>query len=309
MMTRTKGAAFTMVELMVVIAIIALLATIAFPTFAKILSAGAEAQAYNLMASQIMSARALAISNGDYAALYCGLADPYSNQGLNRGAFYTQVMDYRLMRYNQPARAFWTATGYQPQRMPARIAFGRMDQGFVDAATGSFNGSALAPAAPGELKLWTDPTYMFTQFGVIFSANGTVLTHIEPYYGGGNFSICPPGYHGNTEGNLFFSPPFGNHGAEGLFFDGQMRWYSNNYSVPPDPLPADQRAGKKNLFDGWAGLADPMISGGRPGVTSMVMFDFSKFELLDGANRATYLNENAMFLPINIHTGQLYPRP
>jgi prepilin-type N-terminal cleavage/methylation domain-containing protein len=309
MMARIKGGAFTMIELMVVIAIIALLATIAFPTFAKILSAGAEAQAYNLMASQIMSARALAISNGDYAALYCGLADPYSNQGLNRGAFYTQVMDYRLMRYNLPARAFWTATGYQPQRMPARIAFGRMDQGFVDAATGSFNGTSLAPAAPGELRLWTDPTYMFTQFGVIFSANGTVLTHIEPHIvtGKENFGL-PVNYHGNAEGNLFFSPPFGNHGPESIFFHDQLQW-PGGFGGTPVGLPADQRAGKKNLFDGWVGLADPTVAGGRPGVTAMVMFDFSKFELLDGANRATYLNENAMFLPINIHTGQLYPRP
>lgn len=48
------------------------------------------------------------------------------------------------------------------------------------------------------------------------------------------------------------------------------------------------------------------LNGGECPTTAMTLFDYA--ELIKSDNRLTHLNENAQYLPVNVHTGQLFPR-
>ena len=65
--------------------------------------------------------------------------------------------------------------------------------------------------------------------------------------------------------------------------------------------------GNKKLWDG--NIANDSGAGERP-ITAMTLFDSSEVEkvLNNGADPATYLNNNKQLLPINVHTGQFFPR-
>ena len=56
-----------MVELIVVIGVIVLLASISLPSIATLFTSGSEAQAYNLFQAQLAAARALAVREGTSA--------------------------------------------------------------------------------------------------------------------------------------------------------------------------------------------------------------------------------------------------
>ena len=70
-----KRIGFTLIELMVVLAIISLLAGIAIPTLAKLFGAGAAEEAHNILSAQLSAARALAVGKGTYAGVHIQLAD------------------------------------------------------------------------------------------------------------------------------------------------------------------------------------------------------------------------------------------
>ncbi|RKY25443.1 MAG: hypothetical protein DRP83_06200, partial [Planctomycetota bacterium] len=44
------------------------------------------------------------------------------------------------------------------------------------------------------------------------------------------------------------------------------------------------------------------------GATAITMFDYRELNLRSAAERIIYLNESGQFLPINVYTGQLFPR-
>ncbi|MDP6546030.1 MAG: prepilin-type N-terminal cleavage/methylation domain-containing protein [Phycisphaerae bacterium] len=46
----------------------------------------------------------------------------------------------------------------------------------------------------------------------------------------------------------------------------------------------------------------------KPGVTAFTMFDYLELLKRESAARINYLNENGQFLPVNMHTGQLFDR-
>ena len=47
---------------------------------------------------------------------------------------------------------------------------------------------------------------------------------------------------------------------------------------------------------------------GKPGSSAMTVFHYGQYLARSAADRQTYLNQNGQFLPVNVHTGQLYPR-
>jgi Tfp pilus assembly protein FimT len=61
--------------MLVVISMIALIAGITLPSIVRLFRAGAEEQAYNILAAQLTSARALAVREGTYAGVHIQRAD------------------------------------------------------------------------------------------------------------------------------------------------------------------------------------------------------------------------------------------
>jgi len=59
-------------------------------------------------------------------------------------------------------------------------------------------------------------------------------------------------------------------------------------------------------------LWDPNVANkggaGETGMTAVTLFDYKQFAVRDAAARVTYLNDYGQFIPVNVHTGQLYPR-
>jgi prepilin-type N-terminal cleavage/methylation domain-containing protein len=47
---------------------------------------------------------------------------------------------------------------------------------------------------------------------------------------------------------------------------------------------------------------------GEPATTAVTMFEYTGFKAADAAGKVAYLNESGQFLPINVYTGQLFPR-
>ena len=227
---------FTLTELLVVIAIIVLVAAVALPTVIGLFSAGADAQAHNVIAAQLAYARALAIQNNTYAGVHVQMAD---NLDFEETCYAAVVI------YNQSAGTFSLATGCKPQRIPGSIAFGQLR------GTGSptfVSGASYVNLTDGNLP-------DFTAFTVVFSPSGQVVTSVA----GSNVSF--------TNDSLFAA-------------------------VKPD-------SGDTQLW---------INPGGEPAATAITMFDYRELNLRSAAERITYLNESGQFLPINVYTGQLFPR-
>jgi hypothetical protein len=62
------------------------------------------------------------------------------------------------------------------------------------------------------------------------------------------------------------------------------------------------------MFNGTTQLWDFGLANGRDGVTAFTMFDYLEVMKREGTDRATYLDENGQFMPVNMHTGQLFDR-
>lgn len=142
---------FTMLELMFVCGIIALVATLIIPSILSIFNAGADAQAYNILASQVAAARAVAIQNATYAALHVQQADD------GTGACYAAVM-----ALDPNYGKFYLASGYAPVRMPGGIVFGEVNANCIS-TTGQYFYDATHQGL-------TDPN--FTTFTFIFTPQG-----------------------------------------------------------------------------------------------------------------------------------------
>jgi prepilin-type N-terminal cleavage/methylation domain-containing protein len=150
--------AFTLIELLVVISIILLLATVALPSIVKLFTAGSESQAFNILAAQVLAARAQAIQKSTYAAVHIQRADP--NSPSNSPGAYAAVMILA------PNGLFHLAPGYQPRRMPGMIAFGELSDDFVDFDTGMYN--FIGGTADD-----------FTSLTIVFAANGSIVRDVN----------------------------------------------------------------------------------------------------------------------------------
>lgn len=55
-------------------------------------------------------------------------------------------------------------------------------------------------------------------------------------------------------------------------------------------------------------LWDIADADGEPGIMAFTMFDYLELRKRTSAERGTYLDENGQFMPVNMHTGQLFDR-
>ena len=230
---------FTLMELLVVIGVIALVAAVAVPSIIGIFNAGADAQAYNLLAAQLSAARSQAIQDGNYVGLHVQMAYYNLTEGSEYNADLKYVCYASLVSYNKDTKRFGAAPGYIPRRMPGHIAFGEIPGDFVD-DTGSFN------------ELTDTQLKDFTSFTVVFSQAGSAVTQVA---------------------------------GETVQFDGGDALFTG----------ADTKL--------WA----PGLANGEDPAIAVTMFDYVELQMRAGA-RGDYLNTYGQFLPINVHTGQLFPR-
>ena len=161
----TSGRGFTLVELLVTITVISLLVGISLPSMMALFDAGADKQACNIMAAQLMNARAEAIRNMTYAGVHVQLADHNApgNSALENVCFTAVVWDDP----DTPEDNMLTLMpGCSPQRMPRHIALGRIDSAYVTPG-GDYKG------------LGGDGLKGFTTFTILFSPNGKVATQVE----------------------------------------------------------------------------------------------------------------------------------
>jgi prepilin-type N-terminal cleavage/methylation domain-containing protein len=275
---RHDSRAFTMIELMVVIAIIAMLALVAMPSVVAIYNSGSDAQAYNMAAALLTAARSEAIQQGKFTIVHFQLGVVQTIRGRDYlghsgGAWYWRDSDGNVNRskdglmcaaifvYDQPsAPGTWSpAVGRTVYRFPGSMAFGQVDEKFV--AGGSINGTAADTGAINSAASGFDD---FTTFNVIFSPTGAVVKQ----FNGKNVDLR------NLSG--IFAPDLG----------------ASSTDVSPTVL--------------WALGPITMAGQPEPGVSALTMFDYNQFD--KAANKATWLNGNGQLIAINVYTGQLFPR-
>ena len=146
------GGAFTLIELMAVISIIALVSAMALPTVAKLFSASADEQARSMLAAMLSGNRAAAIENACYTAVHLQIDEDgrcwaVAMTGKGQGVL-TQ---------------FVPMEGAVPKRMPGGIAFGGI-------SSESVSGGDYDDLADLE---------DFTNFTVVFAPDGSVVTTID----------------------------------------------------------------------------------------------------------------------------------
>jgi hypothetical protein len=247
--------------MLVVISMIGLIAGITLPSIVRLFGAGAEEQAYNVIAAQLMAARALAIREGTYAGVAIQRADA-TDELWDRCICYSAVMIFNRMgdrdQDGTTNAIFELAPGFEPRKMPGHI-------GFVD-------GDELE-----RVGTYDDDQELYTFFGhmtyhsgyamyVVFSPDGKLVRYVNDKKVGLGLD-CP----------LFLGP-------------------GESFEDKPDAVWESNRCGKGNEQY-------------EIGCTTLVMVDLVLLERVGGGvDRAEFLNETGVFLPINMHTGQLFPR-
>jgi len=148
-----RAEAFTLVELLVVLFIIGLMATVVLPSIVGLFTAGSDAQAYNLLVGQLAAARMVAIQNRTYAGVHIQLADANGGTYLKNltNTCFSAIIWHDPNDSANPNR-FILAEGYAPQKMPASMAFGGV-------AGGNYRPD------PNQLNLFTTLTFVFASNG------------------------------------------------------------------------------------------------------------------------------------------------
>jgi prepilin-type N-terminal cleavage/methylation domain-containing protein len=240
---------FTLIELMVVIGIILLIAATALPSIIGMLTSGADRQAVNYISSQLTAARAHAIRNNTYA----GVHFQYRVNG-GMGDYYMMVVEGT----QDETTGDWTfkpPEGFQPRRLPGKMACGGLDGAYVN-ASGNYIDDAFA----------TSSLPYFTSFTIVFAPNGSAVKSVNGQEV--KFDASHAAFSGSTK----------------LWDIDVANRVNATASVPGD---------------------------GESPVTALVLFDYPAFfgsDATDSEDRASYLNLNGQFVPVNVYTGQLLPR-
>ncbi len=279
---------FTLLEMMVVIGLVALLASMALPSVIALFNAGADAQAYNLVSAQFTAARARAVVSSTYAGVHVQLADALNDtadplrppDALLRPEL-TGVCFSGLIVYDSEKRWFDLIPGMTPVRIPGSFAFGYASkevtgtnrsgaQCRLDATISKDDASSLFV---GDTMGVADNIPKFTTFSVVFNSLGAVTRFVngDPI-------------HFNDQ----IPDPDKTKGQSEIFTDASATDVA--------------RYGSRRL---WR-LANTDYVQDRYGATAITMFDIAEYA--SASSRVTYLNENAQLLPLNIYTGQLYER-
>ena len=196
----TSKSAFTLIEMMVVLALIVLIATSVLPSAIGLFTAGAEAQAYNVLSAQLSAARALAITEGTYAGVHVQRADPDAT-GLNN-AFFLAVMIARDVDVAGTwEKQFVLADGFDPRRLPGSMTFGEVSGTHYD-----INGDYVDISDPAEVDA-------FTTFTIVFSPTGAVVRHVNLQ--DIQFDNTHDIFSGTTSGRALWDPDMANENPSG----------------------------------------------------------------------------------------------
>ena len=171
-----RATGFTLIEMMVVIGLVALLAAMALPSIVTLMSAGADAQAYNLIAAQLTFARALAIERVNYAGVHCQIADAMDAGNLLRpkeeDICYTGVVFVDDSNTNTSGTKLFT--GYNtPKQVPGGIGLGKV----CTAMGGDTATVGTSDTAPYQNDAGVKQN--FTTFTVLFAASGTAVRSVD----------------------------------------------------------------------------------------------------------------------------------
>ena len=159
-------AGFTLVELLMTFTIILLVIGIAVPSAVELFSSGAESQAYNVLAAQLIAARALAIRSATYAGVHVQIAA--LNTGQAEGKCYVAVV-WDDPSPATPGHEFTLAEDFLPRQLPGGLAFGEISSTYVNPASGVYS-NTLSSAAGME---------GFTTFTIVFSPTGAVVRSVQ----------------------------------------------------------------------------------------------------------------------------------
>ncbi|MEN6505197.1 MAG: prepilin-type N-terminal cleavage/methylation domain-containing protein [Planctomycetaceae bacterium] len=157
---RRPGRAFTLAELMVVMAIIVLVSAVVLPGINKIFTAGADMMALNLLTGQIDAARTTAMDKYKAVGVHCQMADTSlaANANLANRQFMT-VVEHSLTGFTQTG-------GYKPQPLPGNYVLGSADEFrnggvWVNAVANGFTSGDL------------------TTFSIVFNAEGNLIKRTD----------------------------------------------------------------------------------------------------------------------------------
>ncbi len=169
---------FTLVEILVVLGMITLIAAVALPGLSRMLTSGADEQAYNLIMAQLGAARAQAMMDGNYVGVHFQrrytIESNHKNVELKDIKFW-----YCRVEYDRNNGAFEKVEGYQPSPLPQKMAVGEvMDSNSFSGANGNFDD--------------------FTSFTIVFSPSGSVVRQVEEtgkivFNSADDLFIPPPG--------------------------------------------------------------------------------------------------------------------
>jgi prepilin-type N-terminal cleavage/methylation domain-containing protein len=249
---RQARGAFTLVELLVVIGIIVLLASLTIPSLVGLLSAGNYGQSFNMISAHLTAARAVAVRNNTFA----GVHFQHAGSGNDPGEYYMMIVEGEMKVVDdKPVWTFTPAEGYLPRRLPGSMACGQISGDYVSDG-GNYK----------ESKLTNDEMPYFTSFTIMFSPAGQAVTSVN---------------------------------GQKVKFDASHAVFTGSDTAIWDADVANN-----------ASYSDTDSAGEYP-VTALVIFDYVPVygsDQTDEADRAKYLNVNGQFLPVNVYTGQLFPR-
>ncbi len=285
MLNRQSRPAFTLIEMLVVLSLLVLVSTMAIPSIVKIVKSNADAQAHNLMAGLIRSARTTAIRDGVYTIVHHQLADPASPSNKDaKGLSFAAVMTSKT-RYGSDASADETeepvvtgpvyslAGGQTVNRIPGTMTFGQIRPAAGSGSTATYTANGYSPTGVGGVVGSSSNQSQvddFTTFSLAFTPLGGLTS--RP----------------NKEDIYFTSDSYSSYTGEGssLFGGDDPLWNSSVANADTD---------NNGRF-------------GEPGAKAITMFDYETFDRLEGGDRVDYLDENAQLMPINVLLGMLMER-
>ena len=283
--TRTANAAFSLIELMVVVGLIGLILAIIVPSATSAIRDSRHAQAISMLSSNISLARTEAMVRNDYVGVHVGLsdrpkvdADGFEDKSYislvtkdvtNLGAtMELKTLSKSVTRRDGDGSTFTEETAvYSHQDLPTPHAAGELSDKFVtDTGFKSILNNSTDSDNDGRADIIED----FTTFTVLFSPQGKIVTPTITY---ANSDLLWGG-----------TPTVNN----------DLLWTSPTPSTPINEAVQPERA-----------------------VRAVTVFDYMKlrytdnnitFDGLSGTGKQGYLDKNAEFITFNSYTGQHFRR-